>query len=68
MDLHALQAFVEVADRSSFSAAAEALFLTQPTVSMQIKKLTDAMGLPLFETGRLLADEGVPVPVLRRTT
>jgi len=25
------------------------LFLTQPTVSMQIKKLTEAVGLPLFE-------------------
>ena len=33
----------------SFTRAAEELFLTQPTVSMQIKKLTEAIGLPLFE-------------------
>jgi DNA-binding transcriptional LysR family regulator len=33
----------------SFTRAAEALHLAQPTVSTQIKKLSDALGLPLFE-------------------
>lgn len=32
----------------SFTRAAEELFLTQPTVSMQIKKLSDSIGAPLF--------------------
>ncbi len=44
-----LQIFESVYRLASFTRAAEELFLTQPTVSMQIKKLTDAVGLPLFE-------------------
>jgi DNA-binding transcriptional LysR family regulator len=44
-----LQIFESVFRLGSFTRAAEELFLTQPTVSMQIKKLTDAVGLPLFE-------------------
>lgn len=34
---------------NSFRRAAESLFLSQPTVSMQVKKLTETVGLPLFE-------------------
>lgn len=44
-----LQVFESIAQNGSFTSAAEELFLTQPTVSMQIKKLTDAVGAPLFE-------------------
>ena len=44
-----LQVFEAIARHGSFTRAAEELFLTQPTVSMQIKKLTEAVGLPLFE-------------------
>lgn len=44
-----LQAFEAVARLGSFTRAAEELYLAQPTVSMQLKKLTDAIGLPLFE-------------------
>lgn len=33
----------------SYTRAAEELFLTQPTVSMQIKKLESDIGLPLTE-------------------
>lgn len=44
-----LEVFEAIARLGSFTRAAEELFLTQPTVSMQIKKLTDAVGLPLFE-------------------
>jgi DNA-binding transcriptional LysR family regulator len=47
--LRQLQVFEAIVRLGSFTRAAEELFLTQPTVSMQIKKLTDAMGLPLFE-------------------
>ena len=48
--LRQLQVFEAIFRLGSFTRAAEELFLTQPTVSMQIKKLADAMGLPLFET------------------
>ncbi len=47
--LRQLQVFEAIVRLGSFTKAAEELFLTQPTVSMQIKKLTDAIGLPLFE-------------------
>ena len=43
------QVFEAIYRLGSFTRAAEELFLTQPTVSMQIKKLADAIGLPLFE-------------------
>ena len=47
--LRQLQVFESVARNSSFTRAAEELFLAQPTVSMQLKKLADTVGLPLFE-------------------
>lgn len=47
--LRQLQVFEAVARLGSFTRAAEELFLAQPTVSMQLKKLADTLGLPLFE-------------------
>ncbi len=47
--LHQLHVFAMVAERASFSRAAAALHLTQPTVSMQVKQLAEALGVPLFE-------------------
>ena len=47
--LRQLEVFEAIVRHGSYTRAAEELFLTQPTVSMQIKKLTDAIGLPLFE-------------------
>jgi LysR family transcriptional regulator, low CO2-responsive transcriptional regulator len=47
--LHQLKVFEAVARHNSFTRAAEELFLTQPTVSMQVKQLAKAVGLPLFE-------------------
>jgi DNA-binding transcriptional LysR family regulator len=44
-----LEVFEAIARLGSFTRGAEELCLTQPTVSMQIKKLTDTVGLPLFE-------------------
>ena len=44
-----LQVFESIARNHSFTLAAEELFLTQPTVSMQIRKLADTIGMPLFE-------------------
>jgi LysR family transcriptional regulator, low CO2-responsive transcriptional regulator len=47
--LHQLKVFEAVARNSSFTRAAEELFLTQPTVSMQVKQLSKTVGMPLFE-------------------
>ena len=44
-----LQILMTVAETGSVSAAAESLALSQPTVSMQLKKLADTVGLPLYE-------------------
>jgi len=44
-----LEVFAAAARLGSFARTAEELFLTPPTVSIQIKKLSDVVGLPLFE-------------------
>jgi DNA-binding transcriptional LysR family regulator len=44
-----LELFEAIARLGSFTKAADELHLTQPTVSMQIKKLTDTVGAPLLE-------------------
>lgn len=51
-----LETFAAVARLNSFTKAADALHLTQPAVSLQIKQISDTIGLPLFEqTGRDIA-------------
>lgn len=47
--LRQLKVFETVARHGSFTRAAEELFLSQPTVSMQVKQLAEAVGQPLFE-------------------
>lgn len=49
MNLAHLQAFTSVAKHASFSAAAEALHLTQPAVSKRIVALEEALGVRLFD-------------------
>lgn len=49
LTLRQLQVFEAIVRLGSFTRAAEELFLTQPTVSMQIKKLADTIGMPLLE-------------------
>ena len=44
-----LQVYVQVVRLGSVTAAAKVLHLTQPTVSLQLKKLTEAVGAPLLE-------------------
>lgn len=44
-----LQVFVEVARHGSMSRAAEALHLTPPAISMQIKEIESQLGLSLFD-------------------
>jgi LysR family transcriptional regulator, low CO2-responsive transcriptional regulator len=55
INLHQLRIFQAVAQQRSYSRAAEALFLSQPGVSLQVKALEQSIGLPLFEkVGRTL--------------
>lgn len=44
-----LQVFLALAEHRSITAAARACHTTQPTVSMQLKELSEAVGLPLYE-------------------
>lgn len=44
-----LQLFLALAEHHSITAAARACHVTQPTVSMQLKELSAAVGLPLYE-------------------
>lgn len=46
---HQLHVFAAVVEHASFSRAAAALHLTQPTVSMQVKQLAECLGAELFE-------------------
>lgn len=49
MDLSALHGFIEVAARKSFSAAAQALGVSQPTLSRQIGALEGELRVKLFD-------------------
>ena len=49
LTLQQLKLFESVSRLSSYTRAAEELFLTQPAVSIQIKRLETQAGLPLFE-------------------
>ncbi|MFU1478492.1 LysR family transcriptional regulator [Roseovarius sp. C7] len=48
-NINTLLAFVTVAREGSVSRAAELLNLTQPAVSQQLRRLSEEVGLPLFE-------------------
>ena len=48
MDINALQAFIEVARKESFSLASETLFITQPAISKRIAGLEEDLGTKLF--------------------
>lgn len=49
LTLRQLEVFEAVAHHLSYSRASETLHLTQPAVSIQIKQLEEAVGIPLFE-------------------
>jgi DNA-binding transcriptional LysR family regulator len=51
MDLSQIEAFVQVAQQLSFSRAAQALQLTQPSVTARIQSLERELGEELFERG-----------------
>lgn len=67
-DLKLLRAFVTVAREGNVTRAAELLHLTQPAISLQLKRLSDEIGITLFQRtasgleltrdGALLATKG----------
>lgn len=48
IDLRTLQSFVTVAREGNVSRAADVVGLTQPAISLQLKRLSEATGLTLF--------------------
>ena len=62
MDIRVLKYFLAVAREQSFSQAAERLYLSQPTLSRQLKELADELGKQLFIRGNkgvTLTEEGM---------
>ena len=62
MELRVLQYYLAVTREQNISAAAEALHLSQPTLSRQLKELEDEFGKKLFERGNrkiTLTQEGM---------
>lgn len=49
MDIHVLELFCRIVESGSFSKAANAAYLTQPTVSGHIKKLEGEVGVRLLD-------------------
>lgn len=67
--LHQLKIFLKVCDYQSITKAAEELHLTQPAISIQLKKLQEQFDLPLIEViGRQLyiTDFGKEIAVRSR--
>ena len=48
LDIQSLRSFLKVAELGSFTRAAQALSLTQPAISQQIRRLEDLLGVALF--------------------
>ena len=64
MNLRDLRYLVALADLKHFGRAAESCFVSQPTLSTQIKKFEDELGVPLIERNPrnvMLTDVGVAV-------
>ena len=57
LDLDQIHTFVTIADTGSFTRAAEEVHRTQSAVSMQMRRLEERIGKPLFEK------DGRTVPV-----
>ncbi|WP_077325365.1 LysR family transcriptional regulator [Virgibacillus siamensis] len=49
MDIQKMNYFITLVDHSSFSTAASKLHISQPSLSMSIKKFEEEMGIPLID-------------------
>lgn len=70
MNIRDLSYLVALADFRHFSRAAESVHVTQPTLSMQIKKLEDELGVQLVERGHkelMLTPVGLEIVAHART-
>ena len=70
MNLRDLKYLVALADHRHFGKAAAACFVSQPTLSTQIRKLEDELGLPLVERAPrkvMLTPAGVEAAARART-
>ena len=66
MELRLLRYFLTLAREENISRAAEALYITQPTLSRQLAELEEELGVRLFERGKrkiVLTEDGI---LLRR--
>lgn len=71
MDIRQLQYLVEVARLKSFTKAAEALFITQPTISKTIRSMEEELGVVLFnrqgkqieltDAGKIIVDRAADI-------
>ena len=52
MELRTLKYYLSLAERGSFTAAARDHYVTQPAISIQLKKLQNELGTKLFEIDR----------------
>ena len=69
LDLDQLRTFIAIVETGSFTRAADAVFKTQSAVSMQMRRLEERIGKPMFERdGRLskLTEEGERLLVFAR--
>ncbi|HTU08598.1 MAG TPA: LysR family transcriptional regulator [Trebonia sp.] len=70
IELRHLRYFAAVADAGSFTHAAERMFITQPTLSQQIRRLEEIIGTPLLQRrreGLRLTDAGAVLLDASRT-
>lgn len=62
MEIRVLRYFITIAHEGNVSRAADALHITQPTLSRQLMQLEEELGVALFERGRhrlTLTNEGL---------
>ena len=49
IDIKDLETFIAILDSGSISRAAESIGLTQPALSLKLKKMEQELGVPLFQ-------------------
>ncbi len=62
MELRTLRYFLEIARNENMTRASEALHISQPSLSKEMKALEDELGKKLFirkNSGLILTDEGM---------